>query len=78
MTTFEKLQIKIKKDLNLDCYNFKREYASIQELGMGAFSWSADHSAGTIGSGVSATELLKIKTLNIIESPVYSSTKEIV
>ena len=68
MTTFEKLAIKIEEDLDIKVKNLKRSYAGIHEKGRGAFVWSADTNPfiGTVGSTLSATELLKKDKLEII------------
>ena len=68
MTTFEKLKIKIKEDTGLDLYDFKRTRHSKLGLSSGGFSWVAKEK-GTgmiVGSGISATNLLKLDKITII------------
>ncbi len=59
MTKFEKLALKIEKDLGLKAENFKRAYVGKHQKSSGAFVWFACLKCGTIGSCYSATELLK-------------------
>ena len=67
MTTFEKLQIKIKKDTGLELENFKRTYHGCLQKSSG-FSWVANlkNSNIQVGSMVTATELLKKDKIEII------------
>ena len=67
MTTFEKLKIKIKKDLDLDLYNFKRTRIGYSGRECGAFTWIAQskESPRDYGSCTTAKELLKAKELDI-------------
>lgn len=71
MTVFEKLAIKIEKDLGYKLINFERSYAGIHERSRGAFVWTANRSpsSGTVGSTTSATELLKKDKLEIVGGP---------
>ena len=70
MKTFDKLQRKIKADTGLDLYDFKRTRHGKYGKACGGFSWVAkDKETGMIvGSGVSATNLLKRNKIIIIEN----------
>jgi len=67
MTTFEKLAIRLKKDIGYDLVDFRRTYAGIHMKGSGAFVWVATikDTNFEISSTVTATELLKKK------DPIY-------
>jgi hypothetical protein len=64
-STFQKLAEKIKKDLDFDAFDFRREYVGYWQRSNGAWVWSAKTKNGpiTIGSQWSATYLLKAKKL---------------
>ena len=64
MTTFEKLSVRIKKDLGYDLVNFERTYAGIHQRGSGAFVWTAQckGSLMQISSCTTATHLLLQKS----------------
>ena len=67
MTIFEKLAIRLKKDLDITCKNYRRMYVGYWQRSSGAFVWCAtidrDKDEHTphfdIGSTFSATDLLK-------------------
>ena len=63
MTTFDKLKIRIKKDLNIELENFERSYVGHWQRSKGAWVWFANikGTATSIGSTESATDLLKSK-----------------
>lgn len=66
MTTFEKLQKRIKEELGLDLVEFGRCYPGYWQRAQGAWSWGARYNiSGTkwIGSQWSATKCLKAKRL---------------
>ncbi len=69
MKTFEKLRIRIEKDLGIKLKNFQRCYVGRHQRSRGAFVWTAEcvEYSESVGSGVSATELLKQD--KIIELP---------
>ena len=70
MTTFEKLAVRIKKDLNLELSNFCRTYAGKHMKGSGAFVWFATESKTKhiYGSGENATTLInRNEKLGIVE-----------
>lgn len=59
MKLFEKLQIKIKEQLNLDLCNFQRCYQGFHQRSIGGWSWEARENGGsTYGSVYTARELL--------------------
>ena len=64
MKTFDKLAIRIKKDLGYDLINFKRTYVGIHQRGSGAFVWTAQckESLMQISSCTTATELVNQKS----------------
>lgn len=67
MTTFEKLAIRLKKDLDISAKNYRRMYVGYWQRSSGAFVWCAttdrdkDEHTGhyDIGSTFSATLLLR-------------------
>jgi hypothetical protein len=63
MTTFEKLAIRIEKDCGIKLHEFRRTYAGYWQRCNGAWIWDAYVVDGieNIGSGWSATDLLKSK-----------------
>lgn len=67
MTTFEKLNIRLKSDLNVEGSHFKRTRSGYWQRASGAWSWCARQiidgkiSAYDIGSPFSAKYLLKYK-----------------
>lgn len=68
MTTFDKLKHKIKIELNMDLFDFKRRYVGYWQRSAGAWVWVAKlrYDDGRIsvhdyGSCLSATDLLKSK-----------------
>ena len=67
MTTFERLQRKIKKQLNIDLSGFRRTYAGTNALEQGGYSWEAymgkDCKGLIVGSAYNATTLLKAKEI---------------
>ena len=79
VTTFEKLKAKIFKDTGIKLEGFRRTYAGINMKGSGAFVWTA-YIEGTnmdVGSGDSASELLKVDKIGIVnELDMYSQPIE--
>lgn len=67
MKPFEKLAIKIKKDLGIELYNFKRTRIGYSGRECGAFTWSAQskESPREYGSCTTVKELLRAKELEI-------------
>ena len=67
MTPFEKLAIKIKKELDIELYNFKRTRIGYSGRECGAFTWVAQskESPRDYGSCTTVKELLKAKELDI-------------
>ena len=67
MTSFEKLAIKIKKELGIDLYNFKRTRIGYSGRECGAFTWVAQSkdSPRYYGGCTTVKELLKAKELDI-------------
>jgi hypothetical protein len=61
MTTFDKLKIRVKKDLNIDLENFERLYVGHWQRSQGAWVWMANYKGSTecVGSTESATDLIK-------------------
>ena len=80
MTIFEKLVVKIKKDLNLDVEDFRRTYSGIHQRSRGAFVWVATdkETNRTVASCSSATELLKEDKLELFSKDLAFSTLEII
>jgi hypothetical protein len=81
MTTFEKLRVKIKKDTDLDLFNFERCYVGYWQRSTGAFSWRAKlrfEDGGTssydYGSSYSASALLKEKKLTFFNHEILPNT----
>jgi len=80
MTTFEKLAIRLKKDIGYDLVDFKRTYAGIHMKGNGAFVWVANIEGSNvqISSTKTATELLKKKeSIYIMENATISQLWEV-
>lgn len=67
MTTFELLAAKIKKDIDVDAYNFKRIYAGYWQRRAGAWTWRASYNVDgreyILGSQYPAADLLKATKL---------------
>lgn len=63
MKVFEKLALRIKKDLGFELVNFHRTYAGFHQRSNGGFVWVAEFkdSNSDTGSCWSATKLLKSK-----------------
>ena len=80
MITFEKLAVKIRKDLGLKLTNFKRTYAGLHQRSSGAFIWTAEcvDSKDDIGSTITASELLKREKIEEMEMPTLSSLRELI
>ena len=75
MTTFERLQRKIKKQFGYELYGFRRTYAKTYSLSLGGASWEAYMKIGSthdiVSSVYSATELLKAKKLSFSRGEFY-------
>lgn len=79
MTTFEKLAVRIKKDLDINLINFQRRRVGYWQRSAGAWLWIATRkhedgslSASDYGSCYSATDLLREKKpLVLLESNKY-------
>ncbi|MBO7423894.1 MAG: hypothetical protein J6T99_11005 [Oscillospiraceae bacterium] len=75
MTTFERLQRKIKKQFGYELYGFRRTYAKTLSLSLGGASWEAYMKIGSthiiVSSIYSATELLKAKKLSFSGMEFY-------
>lgn len=80
MTTFEKLAVKIEKDLGLKITNLKRTYAGLHQRSSGAFVWTAEcvESKEDIGSTITASDLLKRDKIEEMEVPTLSSLRELI
>jgi|TARA_R110000851_G_scaffold281736_1_gene435217 hypothetical protein len=80
MKTFEKLAVKIEKDLGIKLTNIKRTYAGLHQKSSGAFVWTAEcvESKDDIGSTVTASELLKRDKIEEMESPTLASLRELI
>jgi len=63
MKTFDKLKIRVKKDLDIDIENIHRLYVGHWQRSKGAWVWASNDVDGltAYGSTESATELLKSK-----------------
>jgi hypothetical protein len=69
MTSFEKLALKIKKELDIDLYNFKRTRVCYYGKRCGRFIWIAQSKSSIdYGSCITVKELLKAKQLDIYYS----------
>jgi len=67
---FERLRLRIQKDLGLELTNFRRTYAGRHMKSSGAFVWTAQDikSNCTYGSGENATNLVnRSEKLGIVE-----------
>lgn len=74
MKIFDKLKVRIEKELGLNLINFQRTYAGKHERFAGAFLWMAEEvdSALIYGSCETATNLLKkCEKLEVIEGDEY-------
>ena len=81
MSTFEKLRVRIKRDIGVELTDFKRTMAGRVMMGSGAFSWTSKivDSGSEVGSGFSATYLLnKKEPLSMISCPSNTGIREIV
>jgi len=67
MTPFEKLAIKIKKDLDVDLYNFQRTRIGWHGRSAGGFTWTAQSKQSPMDYGSCSTvkDLLKGKELDV-------------
>jgi hypothetical protein len=67
MKPFDKLKIKIKKELDIELYNFKRTRIGYSGRECGAFTWVAQSKESPIdyGSCTTVKELLKAKELDM-------------
>lgn len=77
MKTFEKLAVRIKKDLDIELYKFERCRVGRSQRASGAWSWRAqridDPSHNDYGSCYSATELLREKEPLTLERSIRST-----
>jgi hypothetical protein len=73
MSTFIKLQIRLKNELGIDLFNFKRTRVGCWQKSLGAAVWIAQSSEHNIdyGSSYTATELLKCKKLCIYNNSAF-------
>jgi len=80
MKTFDKLAVKIERDLDIKLTDFRRTYAGIHQRGSGAFVWVArlEGSNEEIGSTITASELLTREKITEMETPTYSSLREFI
>lgn len=81
MTTFEKLQKRIQKDIGITLVNFRRTYAGHYQKSAGNWLWSAydvESTAHDVGSCYSATELLKSKKPLILNRLGFPYSDEII
>lgn len=67
MKPFERLAIRLNKELDLDCDNFKRVYAGYWQRAQGAWSWGARIKGKliSVGSQWNVKECLKAVRLEI-------------
>lgn len=69
MSVFERLKLKILNDTGIALEDFRRLAASLDMRSSGAFIWTAKEigSFRDAGSGETATNLLKLKKISIVD-----------